>query len=119
MRGQIADSRGYKTWRDYERGDPTGAVHERTTICDHVLQILQFAVDELASVGAAVEQPVTADAQGSAKKLRKAHRALLQKYPDIDSMDALHITFGNFMKCEHFVSFDNAWADISEIQLLH
>lgn len=107
------------SWRDYERSNKAGADADQATVHALMLKMLEAAITALRAASVAVEQPVVTDAADAAQKLRKAHRAFLQRYPRIDSMDALHLAFGGLLGCTHFVSFDHAWRDVAEIQLLN
>lgn len=84
-----------------------------------VLKMLEHAINAIRVAGIVVEQPVVTDAVDGGQRLRKAHRAFLQRYPRIDSMDALHMAFGGLLGCTHFVSFDQHWTDVAEIKLLN
>jgi len=109
----------HNSWREFEGVDAKKAQAERLRIQSSVLAMLEHAIRALSSVSTAVEQPVVYDAAVAGKKLRKAHRDLLRKYPNIDSMDALHIAVGSSLGCKHFISFDSAWGAVAEIELLN
>lgn len=89
------------------------------TVHARMLKMLEHAINAIRVAGIVVEQPVVTDAVDGGQRLRKAHRAFLQSYPRIDSMDALHLAFGGLLGCTHFVSFDQAWTDVTEIKLLN
>jgi predicted nucleic acid-binding protein len=97
----------------------TAAGADPTTVHALMLKMLEHAINALRTAGVAVEQPVVTDAADAGQRLRKAHRAFLRSYPKIDSMDALHLAFGGLLSCTHFVSFDQAWTDVTEIKLLN
>jgi len=110
---------GFDDWYAFEQADKARADAERLNIKGRVLSMLQHAADELGMMGVTVEQPlITGTPADAGKKLRKTHREFLSKYQNIDSMDALHIAVGGLLGCKHFLSFDTAWIDIAEIQLL-
>lgn len=108
----------HRSWNDYQRADAVEALRDRKIIQGMVLQMLEHTARALGSLGVVVEQPVDADASTAGHKLRKAHREFLRLYENIDSMDALHIAFGAMLGCKHFITFDNGWAQVAEIEVL-
>lgn len=110
---------GHDDWRSYAAVAPAAAAAERTTIQGQVLKMLEHAATGMGKIGVVVEQPVVANAADAGKKVRKAHREYLRAYANIDSMDALHLAFGGLLGCKHFVSFDQAWLPISEVDVLN
>ena len=109
----------FRSWKDYERSNPAKADAGLRTVHATMLTMLQHAADALHKVGVNVAHPVGDPVADFGRKLRKAHRGYLHSYPRLDAMDALHLTFGAYLNCRHFVSFDKAWADVTEIQLLN
>lgn len=120
QRNDVADQYGHASWRDFKRNDAANAVIADTNAQKFMLNMMEWAAQQVASLNIAVDRtPVEAAASvSSAKHLRKAHRELLRLYPSIDSMDALHIAIGVELNVAGFVSLDHGWDTVATITVL-
>jgi predicted nucleic acid-binding protein len=122
----LATANGHATWKDFKQMDPGKVATAQRSVQADVLGVLKLAAQEMKTYAITVEHPIVTDNLGSflnapqaGSRLRNAHQAFLKKYPTLDSMDAMHMTFGAELGCRHFVSFDNGWDGIAEIFRLY
>jgi len=105
-------------WRQLNKTDPQRAVVDAIAQAK-MLAMLKLAADAASSLGVSCLWPdVNGGPAAAGRKLRKAHRALLKAYVDLDAMDALHLVVGAELGFTSFVSFDAGWAVVPSVDIL-
>lgn len=106
--------------RDLHVKDAKLALRIATDAKKAAVAALNNAVLEATQLAVAVEQPATEEAERAiaGERMRIAHQSFIDRYPRIDAMDALHLTYGMAIDCEHFVSFDYGWEDVAEVTIV-
>lgn len=107
------------SFRDLKTSDRAKAEAVDAAAHAAMMSMLKFTADALGAESVLLTRPVIPQGteEDSAKKARKYHRDLLRRYPSIDPMDALHIVIGVECGLKAFVSFDDAWKCVTEIDL--
>ncbi len=118
-RASEAQSRGYTTWRQFKSRDPGASAVADATAKANMLQMMKFAVNALELCGVQIQcVGAVGDSIVAARARRKAHKRLLDRHVEIDSMDALHIVFGTELGATGFISFDTGWGAVPSVRTL-
>lgn len=116
LRFAEAEAANFSGWKPFKSAEPAKAAGADARSHAAMLEMLSLAASAAGSLGVTLEWPAPTSA--SPVTIRRHHRELLRKHPEVDAMDALHIVVGLAIGIRSFITFDGGWDAVPGITIV-